>query len=210
MRHSWSSVARGTALAGLLSFAMFQMVDTSRLLGQTSYPSSGMSLSDFQCAPQYNPGDGSICDPACSTTPDRTYCYDGSNPNLSASQQVFACFSSTCIHNDHDCWCCPSGSTHPSANFDYCSTSAPVTGADPTLQEIVDCMAAACGASNTGPAVCGDGTTEGSEECDDGNTDNNDGCSSSCKDEECGDGIAQSNEECDDGNSSNTDSCTKE
>ncbi len=35
--------------------------------------------------------------------------------------------------------------------------------------------------SEGGPALCGNGRVEGTEECDDGNTTNGDGCNSSCK-----------------------------
>ena len=77
------------------------------------------------------------------------------------------------------------------------------------------------------PAVCGNGTREGSEACDDGNTTASDGCSATCTVESgytcntatpnvctsgggavCGNGIREAGEECDDGNQIDTDDCS--
>ncbi len=60
-----------------------------------------------------------------------------------------------------------------------------------------------------GPAVCGNGITEGAEECDDMNDDNNDDCVAGCKDATCGDGFFWSGvEQCDDKNTTNGDGCS--
>jgi fibro-slime domain-containing protein len=73
------------------------------------------------------------------------------------------------------------------------------------------------------PAVCGNGTKEGTEGCDDGNATGGDGCSSTCKLEagwtcptqnapcvaaKCGDGILAGTEKCDDGNTTAGDGCS--
>jgi cysteine-rich repeat protein len=60
-----------------------------------------------------------------------------------------------------------------------------------------------------GPAVCGNGIVEGTEECDDMNDDNNDDCVAGCKDATCGDGFFWSGvEQCDDKNTANGDGCS--
>ncbi len=60
-----------------------------------------------------------------------------------------------------------------------------------------------------GPAVCGNGVVEGTEECDDMNDDNNDDCVAGCKDAVCGDGFFYSGVEgCDDRNTVNGDGCS--
>ncbi len=60
-----------------------------------------------------------------------------------------------------------------------------------------------------GPAVCGNGIVEGTEECDDMNDDNNDDCVAGCKDAVCGDGFFWSGvEQCDDKNTVNGDGCS--
>jgi cysteine-rich repeat protein len=52
-----------------------------------------------------------------------------------------------------------------------------------------------------GPATCGDGNKDVSEECDDGNTVDNDGCSAMCRLAVCGDlAVNQPSEECDEPN----------
>jgi cysteine-rich repeat protein len=58
------------------------------------------------------------------------------------------------------------------------------------------------------PAVCGNGTVEGTEDCDDGNALNTDACLDDCTVASCGDGFVRAGfEECDDANAVNTDAC---
>ena len=54
--------------------------------------------------------------------------------------------------------------------------------------------------TTTLPAVCGDGSVEGSEACDDGNADNTDSCVDTCELNYCGDGFVHAGvEQCDEG-----------
>ncbi len=57
------------------------------------------------------------------------------------------------------------------------------------------------------PAVCGNGSVEGSEGCDDGNLTNCDGCDANCRPTGCGNGLTACGETCDDGNLTNGDGC---
>jgi cysteine-rich repeat protein len=70
------------------------------------------------------------------------------------------------------------GTTSPSI---YCltdSVAAAVTGSDGAL---VDRIGLRC--DTLAPALCGDGSVNGSEACDDGNTADGDGCSAACANE---------------------------
>jgi cysteine-rich repeat protein len=55
-------------------------------------------------------------------------------------------------------------------------------------------------------AVCGNATTEATEDCDDGNTVDGDGCTNECR--ACGNGVTTAPEQCDDGDLDPADGCT--
>ncbi|NUP05604.1 MAG: DUF4215 domain-containing protein [Polyangiaceae bacterium] len=74
-----------------------------------------------------------------------------------------------------------------------------------------DCASGICNSNVCAPVpVCGNNTTEGTEQCDDGNLVSGDGCSATCVTEFCGDGVDNDGalEECDDGNANDLDGCT--